>query len=128
MGIPVKCPHGHTFKVKDKYAGKRGLCPHCPSQVVVQVPALETSSSAEEAYRNALLQEHRAKNPAPPPPSGVGNSVFDDHATSSSNSGTSGSLLGSSVIRHNNLKCGCGASVPMWYAKCPNCGEFMQTR
>ena len=38
MGIQVQCPNGHTFKVKDKYAGKKGLCPHCEGQVIVVVP------------------------------------------------------------------------------------------
>jgi len=37
MGIQVECPNGHSFKVKDKYAGKKGLCPHCEGQVIVQV-------------------------------------------------------------------------------------------
>ena len=46
MGIQVECPNGHTFKVKDKYAGKKGLCPHCEGQVIVLVPdALTTEAS-----------------------------------------------------------------------------------
>lgn len=36
MSIDVVCPNGHTLKVKDKYAGKTGRCPHC--QMPVQVP------------------------------------------------------------------------------------------
>lgn len=126
MGIQVECPHGHKFKVKDKYAGKRGLCPHCADQVVVQVPDLETSSATEEAYRDAVIGEHRANHAAPPVPSGDTSSVFDDHPAVKG-SGTSGSLLGSSVLRHN-IKCECGASVPMWFAKCPSCGTFLQNR
>ena len=38
MGIPVNCPNGHHFSVKDKYAGKKGICPYCEGQVVVRVP------------------------------------------------------------------------------------------
>ena len=38
MGIPVYCPNGHHFSVKDKYAGKKGICPYCEGQVVVRVP------------------------------------------------------------------------------------------
>ena len=37
---------------------------------------------------------------------------------------TSGSLLGSSVIRHN-IKCKCAQHVPMWYARCPACGSYL---
>ena len=38
MGIQVECPNGHVFKVKEKYAGKKGICPLCPGKVSVQVP------------------------------------------------------------------------------------------
>jgi hypothetical protein len=29
MGIVCYCPNGHRVKVKDRFAGLRGLCPHC---------------------------------------------------------------------------------------------------
>ena len=45
--------------------------------------------------------------------------------TGTFSSGTSGSLLGSSVIRHN-IKCRCGQHVPMWYARCPACGQYLE--
>ncbi|MEM6798774.1 MAG: hypothetical protein AAF589_04600 [Planctomycetota bacterium] len=129
MGIRVECPHGHHFKVKDKYAGKRGLCPHCKGQVVVHVPHIDAGKSlplaAEQAYRNAVISEHKAAHAAPPP-TGSSSSVFDDEPVAQDSS-TSGSLLGSSVIRHN-IKCSCGTSVPMWYAKCPSCGKFLENR
>lgn len=130
MGIRVECPNGHHFKVKDKYAGKRGLCPHCTGQVVVRVPAVEAeesgiSGAAEAAYRQAVLNEHKASNAAPPPPGGSA-SVFDEPELKSDSS-TSGSLLGSSVIRHG-VKCKCGTSVPMWFARCPACGTYMEQR
>lgn len=125
MGIRVECPHGHTFKVKDKYAGKRGLCPHCKGQVVVKVPQLTTSTTAtEETYRKVVIDENRAKH-AVAPPTGDSSVLDDEHAAMDSS--TSGSLLGSSVIKHNS-KCKCGTSVPMWFAKCPGCGEFMERR
>lgn len=123
MGIHVKCPHGHKFKVKDKYAGKRGLCPHCTEQVVVEVPAANTSADLDKAYRQAVTDENRSTHPADTGSS----SIFDD-APQEQDSSTSGSLLGSSVIRHN-VKCGfCKESVPMWYAKCPSCGHFLDQR
>ena len=124
MGIEVTCPHGHTFKVKDKYAGKRGLCPKCQGQVVVVVPGLEQAEAAEKAYRDAVISEHKAAHAAPPP-SNAG-SIFDDHPAPRGSS-VSGSLLGSSVMRHN-IKCECGAAVPMWFAKCPQCGAYLQNR
>ena len=122
MGIQVECPNGHTFKVKDKYAGKKGLCPKCEGQVVVQVPEA-LPEKTEHAFREAIIQEHRATHAAP---STSSSSVFDDHPAEADAS-TSASLIGSSVIRHKT-KCECGASVPMWYAKCPSCGKFLEHR
>ncbi|MFM8708355.1 MAG: hypothetical protein ACKOHK_09805, partial [Planctomycetia bacterium] len=29
MGIVCYCPNGHRVKVKDRFAGLTGLCPHC---------------------------------------------------------------------------------------------------
>ena len=121
MGIKVECPHGHIFKVKDKYAGRKGLCPRCPGQVVVQVPDLLTSQEA--TYRKAVADEVRASHTAAGDPSS--SSVLDDVLADDASS--SGSLLGSSVIRHH-VKCKCGQAVPMWFAKCPSCGNYMPQR
>ncbi len=108
MGIQVECPNGHAFKVKDKYAGKKGLCPHCEGQVIVQVP--DTISSLEESQ---TIQSVASEG-----------SVFDDDHPLEASPSASASLLGSSVIRHN-VRCKCGESVPLWYAKCPSCGDFL---
>jgi len=122
MGIRVECPHGHIFKVKDKYAGKKGLCPHCEGQVIVQVPdALTASETSDVLQREAIKRRQAAQHS-----SSSGSHVFDDpnEMAAASSSGTSGSLLGSSVIRHN-VKCQCGQHVPMWYARCPACGRYL---
>ena len=124
MGIRVECPHGHVFKVKDKYSGKRGLCPHCKGQVEVRVPKVsETlSKEASDIYRKAVIDEKQGQEGCGAAASS--SSVLDDHPDKLDSS-TSGSLLGSSVIRHN-VKCACGTSVPMWYARCPSCGKYME--
>ena len=123
MGIPVTCPHGHQFKVKDKYAGKKGLCPYCEGQVLVRVPDALSSKTMREAVHRAAAAD-RASSSNKKIAAGSA-SVLDDSQILDSS--TSGSLLGSSVIRHN-VKCRCGESVPMWFAKCPKCGQFMPTR
>lgn len=134
MGIQVECPHGHIFKVKDKYAGKKGLCPHCEGQVLVQVPdALSAGHTTDVLQREAIERRQAAQHHPPHRSSGSssgssnsGSHVFDDPADqpAAAGSGTSGSLLGSSVIRHN-IKCKCGQHVPMWYARCPACGAYL---
>ncbi len=116
MGIRVECPHGHVFKVKDKYAGKKGLCPHCEGQVIVHVPDALTHDASDVLQQEAIRRRHASDS-----------HVFDDPNESSvaaPSSSASGSLLGSSVIRHN-IKCKCGEHVPMWYARCPACGQYL---
>ena len=115
MGITVRCPNGHEFKVKDKYAGKIGLCPYCKGQVKVQVPDAVSSDNLSKAAFKIAAEQHGAAAAA--------SSVFDDDLDSNDAS-TSSSVLGSSVIRHN-VKCKCGEKVPMWFARCPKCGCYM---
>ncbi len=140
MGIAVKCPNGHQFKVKDKYAGKKGLCPYCEGQVLVRVPDALSSRDFKAAVHRAAAADRAASSDIKkkgPMPAGVGisaekdkepghgSSVFDEPM--SQDADTSGSLLGSSVIRHN-VKCKCGEHVPMWFARCPKCGQYMPQR
>lgn len=122
MGIRVECPNGHVFKVKDKYAGRKGLCPKCPGQVQVRVPEIMTSEQSDATYRHAVAEEIRSHNQSPADHAA---SVLDDSLHDGASS--SGSLLGSSVIRHQ-IKCSCGQAVPMWFAKCPACGKFLEQR
>ena len=37
MGIVAHCPNGHRLKLKDQFAGKKVMCPHC--QAVFRVAA-----------------------------------------------------------------------------------------
>lgn len=140
MGIAVKCPNGHEFKVKDKYAGKKGLCPYCEGQVLVRVPDALSSREFNAAVHRAAaadraaLSDIKSRDPGSsgpdlshsmPQEQADGSSVFDE--AMQQDSGTSGSLLGSSIIRHN-VKCKCGEHVPMWFARCPKCGQYMPQR
>jgi hypothetical protein len=122
MGIRVECPNGHVFKVKDKYAGKKGLCPHCKGQVQVLVPDAMTAEMTDVLQMEAIQRRQSSHHPT-----ATSSSVLEEphDLTASGGSGTSGSLLGSSVIRHN-IRCKCGEHVPMWYARCPACGEYLE--
>ncbi|QDU87032.1 hypothetical protein Pla175_03860 [Pirellulimonas nuda] len=113
MGIRVECPNGHVLNIKEKYAGKKGLCPKCPGQVFVHVP------DVTEVIQRAVDESEQRTSAA-------GSSVFDE-AMGNSEAGDSGSasLLSGSVIRHH-IRCECGSNVPMWYAKCPTCGRFLE--
>ncbi len=96
MGIRVECPNGHVFKVKDKYAGKKGVCPHCKGHVVVHVPATVDSFSHD---------------------------VLD--GVNTMEGASSSSLLGGSAVKHSTRACkSCGMHNPYWHAKCAGCGTF----
>jgi hypothetical protein len=124
MGIQVECPNGHVFKVKDKYAGKKGLCPHCEGQVIVLVPDTLATPASDILQREAIQRRQAAAHHGSAPSE---SHVFDDpnEMSAAAGSGTSGSLLGSSVIRHN-VRSKCGQHVPMWYARCPACGQYLE--
>ncbi|MEM9658521.1 MAG: hypothetical protein AAF961_09180 [Planctomycetota bacterium] len=126
MGIPVTCPNGHQFSVKDKYAGKKGMCPYCEGQVVVRVPDALSSKELKNAYTEAVASEQRKGQAAQRKgqPSVTDSSIFEN-APDEQTEAASGSFLGSSVVRHN-FRCKCGQSVPMWFARCPKCGSFLE--
>ena len=91
MGIPVTCPNGHSFNVKDKYAGKKGLCPMCEDRVIVLVP----ESLSEDAILDLIGPAPQLKEPEQPA------SVRDDESESvldddESPRGSTMSLVGAS--------------------------------
>lgn len=119
MGIPVTCPHGHHFSVKDKYAGKKGICPYCEGQVVVRVPDALSSQELNKAVTRAVRDERKGTMPT------MNDSSVLDSLEGKSGSPSSSSFMSSSVVRHH-VRCKCGESVPMWFAKCPKCGTFIE--
>jgi len=119
MAIEVRCPNGHLLKVKDKYAGQRGLCPRCKARVQVPHPARVT----DEEILDVL-------GPPPPPPEpadeddagpGTPEEVHQDprHAER----GESGiSLLGSSILGRKKVCPGCHRVTSYAFKWCPGCG------
>ena len=120
MGIPVTCPNGHHFSVKDKYAGKKGICPYCEGQVVVRVPDALSSKALETGVTKVVREERKGVMPTL-----TDSSVFDNLPDTKKDPASSSSALSGSVVRHN-IRCKCGESVPMWFAKCPKCGMFLE--
>ena len=39
MAITITCDCGKRFRAKDEYAGRRGICPACKREFVIQAPA-----------------------------------------------------------------------------------------
>ena len=109
MSIEVRCPGGHALRVKDKYAGKTGRCPHCGG--LVRVP-----QSNEDLEREVLE---------------VLDSIADDtlpvhQETAHHEQASDVSLLGSSVIRGKISKCPkCGHKVVVGSNRiCPHCNSY----
>ena len=57
MSIRVVCPNGHALKIKDKYAGKAGLCPICKARIKVPVPQVDVLP--EDSIMD-ILQPHES--------------------------------------------------------------------
>lgn len=110
MSIQFNCPSGHTLRVKDKYAGKTGVCPYCHTKVVV--PKL-----SEEAILSFLS--------AP----GLLNDVPPSADAESMGAKASDSLerLHPAVVRYSRetKTCSrCRKEVPSAYHLCPHCSTY----
>lgn len=116
MSIRVKCPNGHEFKVKDKYAGQRGYCPYCHAEV--HVPAKLTEDEVLD-----LLGP-------PPPAEPVGDlPVHQDpkhmRLATDPSSMSGSSLLGSTVLNRGMKTCPkCKKEVRLAYDICPYCRTY----
>lgn len=111
MSITVDCPNGHTLKVKSKYAGKAGRCPHCRARVHVPDPA-----AVSDDVILGFLGGPRAAAPDLP----EGNSVLDDPPVRDPD-GTGISLMGSSLVREKKICPNCGKMVSRSFRYCPSC-------
>ena len=62
MGIRFYCPNGHKLNVKERLAGKRGICPQCGVKLLI--PRKSTRlSSREEREQQAGMAANSGGNP-----------------------------------------------------------------
>ena len=113
MSIDVLCRNGHTLKVKDKYAGKTGRCPHC--QMPVQVPQAATAAQLTDDDILSMVG----------PPSGVDDLPVHQE-THHHDEGSGLSLLGGSSIHKRLTKTclKCKREVNMRLDICPHCHMY----
>jgi hypothetical protein len=120
MSIRCKCPNGHELRVKDKYAGQMGLCPHCNARVLVPHPV---PAMSDEAIVN-LLGPPPAEEPESLPvhqeeSHRVATRSIDDTSVSGA------SLLSSSLLSRGTKVCGkCKQEVRASYDICPHCRTY----
>jgi hypothetical protein len=112
MSIDVTCPNGHALKIKDKYAGKIGRCPHC--QMPVHVPEAPHALTDDEIL-----------NVVGPPDDIHDMPVHQEYAhLAGSESGLS-LLGGSSVHKRLTKTCPkCKYEVKMKLDICPHCHMY----
>jgi len=51
MGIRFYCPNGHKLNVKERLAGKRGICPQCGVKLLIPRKSTRLSSREERAQQ-----------------------------------------------------------------------------
>ncbi len=117
MPISVTCPNGHKLKIKEKYAGQTGLCPHCQARVLV--PTLN---------EDAVL-EFLGPAPPPPPPEEDPDSMPVYHEpvrSSGASSIMSGTHVhGSSILVRKTKTCPkCKHQIAARFDLCPHCGLY----
>ena len=112
MGIPVTCQAGHSFKVKEKYAGKRGRCPFCREPIQVPRPGKLTEDDIVD-----LMGKEPASVPTETSSLADPASIFDESGDDSS----AVSLLEASAIRQMKKCPQCGERIPFWSTQCPHC-------
>ena len=144
MAISVKCPNGHDLKVKDEYAGKSGLCPHCHAKIRVPLPQPKSPppkppDKVSDDDVLAMLGPPRAVNVStssdedgsaafPPRKAPAGGESIHDAAPGKPESPASGiSLLGASVLRREKLCPHCGNLTSYTFTHCPRCGTPLPT-
>jgi hypothetical protein len=125
MSISAKCPNGHVLKVKDEYAGKSGLCPHCGSRVSVPVPSAEKSRISDDDILGLLGEPSKVTvEPPPLPPSNPQmESVHDGPKEEESGI----SLLSSSISAKQKLCPKCANVTSVAFRHCPRCGTPLPT-
>jgi len=107
MSISVRCRNGHVLQVKEKMAGRTGLCPVC--RVHVRVPLMRAEKVSEDVVMDIL----GPRSPASPFQglSAPGIRAADDEAVNSSPPGRS---------CHN-----CHGEIAAGTRICPHCRTYV---
>ncbi len=124
MGITATCANGHVLKVKDEFAGKTGLCPHCRARVFVPMPVhiRDNARITDDEILGLLGGPPQAARAA----ADESDSVLDGGAVSppsETSRDTTVSLLAASALRKVKTCPKCQRTASTAFAHCPRCGS-----
>lgn len=98
MAIHVLCRNGHYLRIKEKYAGKTGRCPHCMERIYV--PTVDESQAMMDLMG---MEEASIHEDAP----------RDDEGDS---------IVGSPLLAGKKVCLFCGEMLTAAFENCPECG------
>lgn len=115
MSIPVKCPNGHSLKIKESYAGKTGLCPICKARIKVPIP--QPRETSDDVLMDIL-------KPSESGLSGIALNISDlgDGRDNSADSGYSWTKSPTPTVK---ICPKCHTQIPYEATVCPNCRTWV---
>jgi hypothetical protein len=124
MGITAKCANGHVLKVKDEFAGKSGLCPHCRARVFVPMPvhAIDKARISDDEILGLLGQTACVARATEEDGS---DSVLDAPGDARQSNDTSIGLPGTSAVRKTKTCAKCQHVTSVAFTHCPRCGTTL---
>jgi len=117
MSIKVTCPNGHALQVKNEFAGKSGLCPHCKARIVVPKPQTVSEDDLLEVLGPPRAVHHMEMAapsdslPHPQPAVSTEEPKKEEAAV----------LEGSSAVRRKKVCPKCCEIISVNYSECPRC-------
>ncbi|MGA2620593.1 MAG: hypothetical protein ABSF26_23470 [Thermoguttaceae bacterium] len=135
MAISVRCPNGHDLRVKDEFAGKSGLCPHCRCRIQVPMPVnigdpgqvsdddVLAMLGPGTKFAKPPVEEPEAESPdesrATPVPAAPQEPARDDAPGDES----AMSLLSAAILQRQKSICPhCKGTTSVAFTHCPRCG------
>jgi hypothetical protein len=113
MWTRVNCPNGHALKVRTKHGGQAGKCPQCAAAVTIP----ELTEEELFAFIDALDKSSAPVHQDPKHDTGF--------TTSSTDSGESSLLVGSTMLKRLKTCPKCKHQFSAKYTICPHCRTFL---
>ena len=115
MAISVSCPNGHELKIKDKYAGRKGLCPKC--QAIVDVPDLSIAISEQAVVDLLGSSAPHGREPLPV-------HQDDKHHTKIDDDDSTVTGISSVALAKTKICPKCRKEISTTFHVCPHCRTY----